>query len=196
VAAKAAIARDQIHCMVAGAIACPAHDRKILEFLYCFVDKYRTAKTPFHSAAVIFNDRGIESEAMFDTFLWIRLNALVAHDQLDFNHDPRVDADPASNHFSFSIKQEAFFIIGLNPFSGRKARRFEYPTLVFNPHAEFKKLRKTNRYNRMKETVRKRDHAFSGSVNPLLNDFGEASEVNQYSGMHHDASWKCPLHKR
>jgi FPC/CPF motif-containing protein YcgG len=133
---------------------------------------------------------------MFDALLWERLNALSTLDRLNFKHDSRVDADPTANHYSYSLKQEAFFIIGLNPFSSRKARRFAYPTLVFNPHAEFEKLKKANRYAQMKKIVRKRDLAFSGSVNPLLNDFGEASEVYQYSGVHHDENWKCPLHKK
>lgn len=196
VAAKAAISRDHIRCMVAGNMACPADDRKILEFLYVFVDNYRKSESSFHSAAIIFSEQGIRSEEMFDTLLWERLNALTVLDGLNFNHDSRVDADPSSSHYSYSLKQEAFFIIGLNPFSSRKARRFSYPTLVFNPHAEFEKLRKVNRYAQMKKIVRKRDLAFSGSVNPLLNDFGEASEVHQYSGVHHDANWKCPLHKK
>jgi FPC/CPF motif-containing protein YcgG len=45
----------------------------------------------------------------------------------------------------------------------------------------------------MKNTVRKRDIAFSGSVNPMLQDFGESSEVYQYSGRKYDDSWQCPL---
>lgn len=196
VAAKAAITRGQIRCMVAGSMACPADDHKILEFLYGFVDDYRKSETSFHSAAIIFSERGIQDETAFDKVLWERLNALYNLDRMNFAHDPRVNTDPDSKHYSFSIKEEAFFIIGLNPFSQRKARCFNYPTLVFNPHAEFEKLRKANSYGKMKEIVRKRDRAFSGSVNPLLSDFGEASEVHQYSGVHHDTTWQCPLHKK
>jgi FPC/CPF motif-containing protein YcgG len=196
VAAKAAFTRGQIRCMVSHSMACPAYDHKILKFLYSFVDDYRNSKTSFHSAAVIFSKAAIDSEGTFDKLLWERLDALAELDRLKFKHDPRVDADPASTNFSYSLKEESFFIIGLNPFSGRKARRFEHPTLVFNPHAEFEKLRNSDRYSRMKQTVRKRDLAFSGSVNPLLSDFGESSEVQQYSGVRHDANWKCPLHKK
>jgi FPC/CPF motif-containing protein YcgG len=68
-----------------------------------------------------------------------------------------------------------------------------YPALAFNPHAEFQKLRATNHYESMKEIVRKRDIAYSGSINPMLSDFGEASEVYQYSGRNYNEDWKCPL---
>ena len=94
---------------------------------------------------------------------------------------------------TLSSKQEAFFILGLHPGAGRAARQFKYPTLVFNPHAEFQKLREAHRYEPMKEVVRKRDIKYSGSINPMLKDFGELSEVYQYSGINYDNHWQCPL---
>jgi len=45
----------------------------------------------------------------------------------------------------------------------------------------------------MKNIVRKRDVALSGSINPMLQDFGAASEVYQYSGMQYDSTWQCPF---
>jgi FPC/CPF motif-containing protein YcgG len=45
----------------------------------------------------------------------------------------------------------------------------------------------------MKDVVRKRDIAYSGSVNPMLTDFGNASEVYQYSGRKYEDTWQCPL---
>ena len=95
--------------------------------------------------------------------------------------------------YSFSLKEEAFFILGLHPASSRRSRQFKYPALIFNPHAEFEKLRKSDRYTKMKEVVRKRDVEYSGSINPMLADFGEASEVYQYSGMQYNAEWTCPI---
>lgn len=35
--------------------------------------------------------------------------------------------------------------------------------------------------------------AYSGSINPMLEDFGTSSEVYQYSGRKYDAEWRCPL---
>jgi len=114
-------------------------------------------------------------------------------DAENYAHDPRVDSDVASPNFSYSLKQEGFFVIGLHPGSSRVARQFKYPAIIFNPHAEFEKLRKNGRYEQMKLTVRKRDVELSGSVNPMLKDFGEHSEVFQYTGRRQDPQWQCPL---
>lgn len=193
VAAKAAVSRNHIQCMVASHMACPAHDQTILQFLYNFVDSYRTSEGSYHSAAVIFKEPSAINETLFDTFLWQRLNSLSSMDKQTYNHDPRVDSDPNSSRYSFSLKEEAFFILGLHPGSSRRSRRFKYPAMIFNPHTEFEKLRNSNRYAKMKEVVRKRDIEYSGSVNPMLADFGEVSEVYQYSGMHYSGDWTCPL---
>ncbi|HEY8511100.1 MAG TPA: guanitoxin biosynthesis heme-dependent pre-guanitoxin N-hydroxylase GntA [Cyclobacteriaceae bacterium] len=196
VAAKAAVAKGHVKCLVVTSMECPHEDRRILEFLHGFVDDYRKVDTPYHSAAVIFRTPRIHDEWMFDRLLWTRLNALADLDRQRYSHDPRVDDDPESARFSFSLKEEAFFIIGLHPASERKARVFPYATLVFNPHQEFERLRRTNRYETMKRTVRKRDVVYSGSVNPMLTDFGDKPETRQYSGIHYKSDWKCPLQKK
>jgi FPC/CPF motif-containing protein YcgG len=193
VAAKAALSRNHIQCMVASHMACPADDKTILQFLYSFVDMYRASEESYHSAAVIFKEPVEINETLFDTLLWQRLNSLASLDKQNYTHDLRVDSDPNSPRYSFSLKEEAFFILGLHPGSSRRSRQFKHAALVFNPHAEFEKLRNSDRYTRMKEVVRKRDVEFSGSVNPMLADFGEASEVYQYSGTRYNTDWTCPL---
>jgi FPC/CPF motif-containing protein YcgG len=66
-------------------------------------------------------------------------------------------------------------------------------TLVFNPHAQFEQIRTNGRYNHLRDTIRTRDVAYSGSVNPMLQNFGEASEVYQYTGKAYDNAWQCPF---
>ena len=193
IAAKAAVANQQVRCMAAGNMACPKDDYEILQFLYNFVDEYRHSKNIYYSAAIIFSGPNMYNEEMFDTLLWQRRNGLQHLDAKNYEYDNRVEADPASAKFSFSIKEEAFYIIGLHPANSRQSRQFKYPALIFNPHAQFEQLKTTNKYDKMKHAVRKRDIALSGSVNPMLQDFGEASEVFQYSGRKYDDSWKCPL---
>jgi len=193
VAARAAVTRQQIKCLVAGHIACPKDDQAILEFLYAFIESYRQSEDLFHSAAIIFKSPEIMSETLFDTFLWQRLQALSDLDAQQYGYDKRVKADPNSPDFSFSLKEEAFFIIGLHPGSSRPARQFRYATLVFNPHAQFEQMREADQYGKMQQIVRKRDIAFAGSINPMLQDYGTASEVYQYSGRQYDKSWQCPL---
>jgi uncharacterized protein len=196
VAAKAAQSKNRVHCLVAGHMGCPAHDVQILQFLYEFVDLYRVSSQAYHTAAIIFNSPLDCTAQEFDTQLWARLSSLASIDRSNgYKHDQRVDADPLSAKFSFSLKEEAFFVVGLHLTSSRKSRQFKYPTLVFNPHAEFEKLRMLGRYDKMKRIVRKRDTLFSSSVNPMLSDFGERSEVFQYSGIPYDSDWVCPLKK-
>jgi FPC/CPF motif-containing protein YcgG len=193
VAARAAVKLGHVRCLIADHMACPKDDEQIVHFLYDFVDEYRNSNGSFHSAAILFRQPQIINEKSFDALLWERLSAFRYLDHQQHEYDKRVSSDPASENFSFSIKEEAFFVIGIHPASNRRSRVFRYPGLIFNPHAEFEKLRTAKRYEPLKRVVRKRDIKFSGSVNPMLKDFGEASEVFQYSGMNYDSNWKCPL---
>ncbi|MEO6407110.1 MAG: guanitoxin biosynthesis heme-dependent pre-guanitoxin N-hydroxylase GntA [Ferruginibacter sp.] len=193
VAAREAVSRDKVTCFVADHLACPYNDDQILQFLYAFVDDYRASNNLYSSVAIIFKGPVEINEDMFDTFLWNRLQAIADLDADNYFFDKRVSPDPNASTFSFSIKEEAFYIIGLHAGSSRPSRRFKYPVLVFNPHEQFEKLRETPAYDKMKNIVRKRDITFSGSVNPMLEDFGNASETFQYSGRKNDKQWQCPL---
>lgn len=193
VAARAAVTKNEVQYFVAEHMACPKDDFAILNFLYKFVDDYRVSKSQFNSAVIIFNGPEEVDEKIFDSLLWKRLQSLSDMDSKNYKYDKRVDFNPDSPSFSFSLKEEAFFVVGLNPGSLRNSRKFKHPVIVFNPHAQFEKLREENRYEKMKNIVRKRDIEYSGSINPVLKDFGEKSEVYQYSGVRHDKDWKCPL---
>jgi hypothetical protein len=193
IAAKAALENQHLKCMVVEHMACPKDDLNILQFLYAFVDEYRKSNKLYHSAVILFKEPLLLNEDMFDRLLWQRLQALTDLDSQNYDYDARVSSDPFSPNFSFSIKEEAFFIIGFHPASNRQARQFKYPAIVFNPHVQFEQLRESGKYENFKSVVRKRDIAFSGSVNPMLEDFGKASEVFQYSGRNYDENWRCPL---
>lgn len=193
VAAKAALAKQQLHAMVAEHMACPFDDTAILDFLYAFVDEYRNSGQLYHSAAIIFKQPQQLTEGMFEEFMWQRLQSLADLDAKRYSYDTRVQSDPSSPDFSFSLKEEAFFIIGLHPNSSRQARQFKNPAIVFNPHKQFEELRQTDKYRHLQHAVRKRDIDLSGSINPMLKDFGQESEVYQYSGQVYDNSWACPL---
>lgn len=193
VSARAAVAKEKLSCLVVDHMACPKDDLSILHFLYHFVDAYRISKDVFSSAAIIFEGPLDITEEMFDTLLWKRLQAISNMDAANYAYDQRVNADPASPNFSFSIKEEAFFIIGMHPGSSRAARRFMYPVLVFNPHAQFEALKQKNKYDTIRDITRKRDTVYSGSVNPMMDDFGSSSEAKQYSGREYDTEWRCPF---
>ncbi|MGN6490644.1 MAG: guanitoxin biosynthesis heme-dependent pre-guanitoxin N-hydroxylase GntA [Agriterribacter sp.] len=194
--AKSALNNAQLKCITVKHMACPAHDAAVLNFLYQFIEEYKQHQKGYCSAAVIFEQPTAITEDLFERLLWERLQALADMDALHYAYDARVSANPMDNNFSFSLKEEAFYIIGMHPASSRKARRFSHPTLIFNPHAQFELLREANKYERIKSQIRKRDVQLSGSVNPMLADFGNASETLQYSGKLYNGRWKCPLHPK
>ena len=107
---------------------------------------------------------------------------------------PRVSEDPHDTHFSLSFGGEAFFIVGLHPAASRPARRFSHPTLIFNLHDQFERLRAEGTYDRLRHTILQRDEKLAGSQNPMLARFGELSEARQYSGRAVDEAWACPFH--
>ncbi|MEO8076362.1 MAG: guanitoxin biosynthesis heme-dependent pre-guanitoxin N-hydroxylase GntA [Acidobacteriota bacterium] len=111
--------------------------------------------------------------------------------------DQTVSADPDDPRFAFSFDGTALFVIGLHPGSSRLARRFDWPALVFNPHAQFDRLRRDGLYERLRDRIRARDIALQGNLNPNLADFGARTEARQYSGRDTtDAVWQCPFHRR
>ena len=66
------------------------------------------------------------------------------------------------------------------------------PTLVFNVHEQFEQLRQYEHYQRMRDTIRRRDVALQGDLNPMVADFGADSEARQYSGRAVAEVWKPP----
>jgi len=193
IGAQAALAKDRVTCCVCDNMACPKDDGDILNFLYEFIEGYRNLNGLYYSAVVIFKGPSFINEEQFDRVMWQRLQALSDLDSVNYKYDCRVDSNPSSPNFSFSLKEESLFIIALHPANSRPLRRFNYPALVFNPHHQFEQLRQSGKYEKMKSAVRKRDIAFSGSINPMLKDFGDASEVFQYSGRKYNDTWQCPL---
>ena len=137
-----------------------------------------------------------EDEITFERRLWTQLQLLHDADPERARWADGVSDDPDDPHFSFSVGGRAFFVIGLHPMSSRLARRFQWPTLVFNPHEQFTRLREDGRFEGFRSAIRARDIALQGSENPNLADFGEKSEARQYSGRRTEDEWKCPFHRK
>jgi len=197
VGAKAAAARNQLAVMVARDIGSGWDDLRIYPLLMDFVDAYRTEPTLFRSFAVVFEGPGNLTEAAFEACLWDRAQSLSDKDAwLGKPYDQRVSPDPHDSHFSLSFGGEAFFIVGLHPQASRPARRFYAPTMVFNLHDQFERLREQGAYDKLRRSILSRDFALAGSVNPMLAAFGENSEARQYSGRVVGEDWRCPFHPR
>ncbi len=164
-----------------------AHDLRI------FAAEQKKSSSNYASFAAIFAAPTVENEKAWEDSLWAQLENL---HKLDGGSiwDSSVSSDPEDVKFSFSFAETGFFIVGLHPHSSRLARRFSRATMIFNPHAQFDRLRENGQYGRMQKTIRAREMKLQGSLNPNLSNFGTQSEARQYSGRAVEEDWKCPFH--
>ena len=192
-AAKGVLARSKIELCVVDRMM----SKKAAETVQTRLETFKQLPAQgLVSFIVAFNDQPIYCEHQYDALFWSFLQQLHDVDEPLSPWDERVSSDPNDPNFSFSVGAEAYYLIGLNPHSSRKARRFPVPAIVFNLHRQFEALRQAGKYNRLRDTVRANDVRYSGSVNPMLRDFGSASESVQYSGEEHEEGWQCPLQIR
>jgi FPC/CPF motif-containing protein YcgG len=165
--------------------------RKILEDLRTYISNYDFTSNDFFTFIATFSGRKIFSEKQFEELLWKQLQFL--HEVDDQPWDPSVSNDPSNEKFSFSLAGKAFYIVGLHPGSSRKARQSPNPSIAFNLHWQFEKLREMGSYEVVRDKIRERDKELQGNNNPMLENFGEASEARQYSGRKVGEEWKCPF---
>jgi FPC/CPF motif-containing protein YcgG len=148
----------------------------------------------FVSFVAIFRQPQIRDERHFEQLLWGVLQHLHDGDESAWAHG--VEDDPDKAHFAFSLHGVAYFIVGLHPQASRIARRAPLPTLVFNLHEQFERLRGEGGFERMRDTIRRRDAALQGEANPMAQDHGDISEARQYSGREVEDDWAAPFTTR
>ncbi len=172
--------------------------------LYEFTRCDMRLESEYATFVAVFRGPTDDDEPQFEQRFWRQLTALHEADAKHFAWDPSVQSDPADPQFSFSFAGQSLYVIGMHPNSSRRARQFRWPTMVFNPHEQFEQLRAEGKWKRMQQTIRERDIALQGSINPMLSDFGQSSEARQYSGRAVEENWqppfkappagKCPFH--
>jgi len=194
VAAKSALAKGGLRIETAGAITSSRDDLRIHDRLARWSRVTRPDAQALRSIAFVFaGPRGLDEEG-FEAALWARLTALVAIDaERGYAPAPGYSEDPADSDFALSFAGRAYFAIGMHPHASRRARRAPSPTIVFNPHDQFRQLRKQGRYERMRQVILARDTAFDGRPNPMIARHGEVSEAAQYSGRAVGDDWVCPF---
>lgn len=192
-AGKGVVRRDSYELGVYGALGSADATASLAAALAVFAAALPAAATELSAFVAVFPDAAPADERQFEERLWAQLQRL---DAVDAGNawDPAVSADPDDPHFSFSFAGRAFFVIGLHGASSRAARRFAWPALVFNPRAQFDRLRDDGRYEKLSAVIREREIALQGTLNPNLADFGERSEARQYSGRATEPAWRCPFH--
>jgi uncharacterized protein len=194
VGAKSAVAKGQLSVVGCGRIDRATDDPRIHGELAGFAADCDPDRGQFRSLAIVFAGPLDLTEAAFEQKLWERVQSLADIDRRHgFAHDARVNSDPASPEFALAFGGQALYLVGLHPHASRPARRFARPSLVFNLHSLFERLRADGRLEPMRETIMQRDEALAGSCNPMLERHGEASAARQYSGRIVAADWRCPF---
>lgn len=192
--AKSALARGTLKVLACHSLCSTWDDLRIHRELLGWAIDYASQPEGLRSLAVVFEGPLDLDEAAFERAMWNRIQSFADKDHwLGLPYDARVSADPDDPHFSLSFGGEAFFVIGLHPHSSRPGQRFPAPTLVFNLHDQFERLREEGKYERMRQRIVERDTQLSGEPNPMLSRFGESSEARQYSGRQVGPEWRCPF---
>ncbi|WP_341273634.1 guanitoxin biosynthesis heme-dependent pre-guanitoxin N-hydroxylase GntA [Micromonospora kangleipakensis] len=161
-----------------------------------FVQSYairRTPQEPFATFISMYEHPMVDDEGDFERLLWRHLSFVHEEDTRKWPWDPAVSMDPDDPRFSFSVSGQAFFVVGMHPKASRIARTAPVLTLVFNLHAQFDALRQRGQMDRVSRTIRAKDGRLQGRPNPMLMQFGEASEARQYAGREVEADWQCPF---
>lgn len=173
------------------------HQRDSLrEDLLQYLKKYKETRSQYFTFWTVFHDNDSYSEEEFEQFLWSELSALTSENSKETDQDPRFSLNPDSKNFCFSLGGSALFVVGLHSQSSRLARRFPWPSLVFNVYEQFDQLASQKKYIPMVETIRRRDIEFQGDVNPMALLHNDNWESIQFSGKKNSEDWKCPFHFR
>ena len=191
--ARAAFNSGAYALSVYGELASDVSTTELAHDLFEFTRSEIRDASEYATFIAVFRQPEQMDEAQFEIMLWQQLGKLNDADSTHFRWDPDVRSDPADPQFSFSFAGQALYVIGLHASSSRRARQFPWPAMIFNPHEQFERLRTDGKWKRMQQTIRARDLALQGSINPMLSDFGEATEARQYSGRAVEADWRAPF---
>lgn len=194
VMARSALNRASVRFGLYGRLAAPDAVQRHLRDLQRLAALLPPAAARWRSHVALFLGEPPQGEAAFEQRLWAHLQALHERDRTSHGWAESVSADPASPDFGFSAAGRPWFVIGLHPQASRWARRFGLTALVFNPHGQFQELRERGRFESLRDTIRERDRAWQGSLNPMLDDHGQSSEARQYAGRAVPEGWRCPFH--
>jgi FPC/CPF motif-containing protein YcgG len=196
VGAKAAVNNNTYRFGLYGEMSAEETTRSLAFDLCEYARERPSMGTDFATFVACFRRPAPPDEREWERALWSQLQALHDLDRPHHAWDATVSSDPEDPAFSFSFAGTAFFVVGLHPAASRLARRFRWPTLVFNAHEQFERLRGSGQFARIQAAVRARDYRLQGSLNPNLSDYGERSEARQYSGRAVEEGWRCPFHAR
>ncbi|MCA1222842.1 guanitoxin biosynthesis heme-dependent pre-guanitoxin N-hydroxylase GntA [Streptomyces sp. 8L] len=195
-AAKASVKRQVFQYAELGTLGTDRTTHELHSSLENFITQNLTPNENFASFAAVFSGPVGIDENEFEKITWQQLSSLHEYDNKRYTWASESDNDPASANFAFSVAGHPLFIVGLHANSSRVSRRFTLPTLVFNSHRQFARLKETGIYAGLQRRIRERERRLQGDINPNLGEFGEISEARQYSGRAVEPDWQCPFTPR
>lgn len=171
-----------------GAILGVCHD------LVEFINEQKSMPGNFTTYIACFENTIVNSEDHFEELLWGLLQNLHDKDKVFFKWDDTISKDPDNPSFTICFGEVAFFLVGMHPASSRFARKFAYPTVVFNAQYQFEKLKEEGRFENMKKVIREKDAKINdGQINPNLGDLHAVSAAGQFGTKAKESNWKCPF---
>ena len=191
--AKAAVNAGTYVLSVFEELGNPGCSQELARELEDFTASEMMLTKEYATFVAIFRTPRESAENAFERLLWNQLQQLHDIDAAKHRWDPAVSSDPSEANFSFSLGGVALYVVGMHPSSSRLSRQFPWPALIFNPHAQFQRLRDGGKWDRMRDSIRTQDIKLQGNSNPMLSDFGETSEARQYSGRKVDGGWRPPF---
>jgi FPC/CPF motif-containing protein YcgG len=168
---------------------------ELVEKLIAFSEEQARTQSPYSTYFAVYPECEVMDEDEFEEKMWKEISAIVAADKSGAKWDPLFSDDPNDRDFCPSIGGKAFFIVGVHPRSSRLARRFKYPAILFNLYDQFEELDRRGQYENVVKANRKREMAFAGSLNPMVEKHGDKWEAIQFSGKENPDTWKCPFHR-
>lgn len=194
IAAKAALAKGELEIGIYRGLgtgeSAVAFGRDLLKFK----DRYFSERAQYLTYAAVFDGVEFEDEEAFEQAMWKELSIIASLPEFSSAPwDPNFSDNPEDKNFCFSLGGHAFFIVGMHPKSSRLSRQFSKPTLVMNLYEQFEALDEETQFYPMVRTNRKKDLAFQGSVNPMVEQHAEMWEAIQFSGKENPKEWKCPF---
>lgn len=137
-----------------------------------FIDRLESRNEPYLSLWLSWDPEEM-SEEEFEIRLWREVRAFCPNLPVSFG-------------------SHQLFLVGMHPNSSRKARRFPRCSIIVNSFSQFERIEATGNYPSLVSSIRERDKKYSGSVNPMVEEYGDVWEEIQFSGKVNPPDWEPP----
>ncbi|MEU0214027.1 guanitoxin biosynthesis heme-dependent pre-guanitoxin N-hydroxylase GntA [Streptomyces sp. NPDC006265] len=181
---SAAIRQDKYRLGLYGPLSSTAAIDGCADDLRRFTEDFPRATHAVAVFVAVFDGPLCVDEVSFERVLWDQLRGMNRVDGCGTGEPVTLDGGDDGVVFA----DRRFFVVGLHPAASRWARRFAWPTLVFNALTHDELLRSKGQQERMRDKIRSRDVRLQGSVNPAV----DLPRIAQFAGRMVDSDWRPP----